>query len=256
MHGSVIGGRVLAFPPEFYLILAAILVASIVVSISIVVILVTQIRRPPDQELIASTPVRAGAFIIDFTAIIGIMGTLSVLSQLDFLDPSIIPYMIFSFFATLPIYLMSYMIYYNLYLFYLLIPSYSPVNPGFIVVVGFLYFALSESLSHGFTLGKKIFGIRSVSQEDYTPPSVRGVLLNALGKSFIFLWDIVFGVSRQIVQEDGVTLRQIRLTQRLSKVVVINTRYRQGMVQYTDPLSWSGYRDPGSVIDPRGDGTE
>ncbi len=101
-----------------------------------------------------------------------------------------------------------------------------------VYLIGLLYFWLFDAFNKGQTLGKKIFGLRAVSEETFEPASAGKALLNNLTKSslillflnpiigIIFILDFIIG----ILVNSGNTGNKIRLTQNIAKTVVIKTK--------------------------------
>jgi uncharacterized RDD family membrane protein YckC len=206
----------------------AIYLAINIMAVLGVILIVRRALRPPDQDLLASTSVRIAAFGIDF-AIIFIINDI-LLSILTGSLSTILTYILYTgLFAilSLPLVIFSGIFSYLLFFLVLLTP-YGIFFVGsslFIIVVGFVYFFLLESLTQGKTVGKAILRIRTVKRDGYIPISVRESALNALGKSFLLFWDISAGFVVQSMKAWHSERKQFRILQQISDVVVINTRF-------------------------------
>ncbi|MFW9804652.1 MAG: RDD family protein [Candidatus Thorarchaeota archaeon] len=219
----------------------AITIALYLVVLLGIILIVRRITRPPDQELVAGVSVRVAAFGIDF-AIIAVLHEI-LLSVVAGYPPVILfsflymgPYAIFSF----PIMILSVMFSYLFFFLYLLFP-YGIIYFGstfYIIAVGFGYFLLLESLTRGKTVGKAILRIRTVKRDGKNPISVREGVMNALGKS-VLLWDLIIGLVARSMNASRAEQKQIRATQQLSDVVVVNTRIDSTQqVQFEGPDWW------------------
>jgi uncharacterized RDD family membrane protein YckC len=87
------------------------------------------------------------------------------------------------------------------------------------IVIGFAYFWLLESFNHGQTLGKMIMKIRTVDERSKGPINPGQAFLHVFGKVLFLPLDIIIAwfVGKTTPEEKS----QIRVTQRLSKTVVI-----------------------------------
>jgi uncharacterized RDD family membrane protein YckC len=219
----------------------AIMIAIYLVVILGFILIVRRITRPPDQEILAGVSVRIAAFGIDF-AIIAILN--DVLASIVTGYPPVIlfsflytgPYALFS----LPIMILSVMFSYLFFFLYLLFP-YGIIYFGstfYVVAVGFGYFLLLESLTRGKTVGKAILRIRTVTRDGNNPISAREGVMNALGKS-VLLWDLIIGLVARSMNASRAEQKQIRVTQQISDVVVVNTRFDSTQqVQFEGPDWW------------------
>lgn len=228
----------MSIPTEILLVLMAFLLATIVLGISLVIVISVKIMRPFDQELIASRSVRFSAFAIDFV-IISLLSEILVMVLLPFGSYSMLLYSLFSsFFLTAPIMFISSFFNYIFFFFgplvnwqYLVLFSYNPYSiltvfgPVFVVFIGFLYFVLLESVLKGRTIGKLILRIRTISSNDSNPITMKEAVINAFGKSFFLLWDLLIGFSQRKSSAINESRNVIRLTQNKANVIVVNTRY-------------------------------
>ncbi len=220
------------------LVALALTIAIYIIIILGVILIIRRINRPPDQELIASTSTRIAAFGIDFTLIVIIHDVmLSVLTGYPSIFLSSIFYSGFYAIFSLPIIVLSVMFSYLLFFLYLLIP-YGVIyfsSTFYAVIVGFGYFLILETLSRGKTVGKSILRIRTVKRDGYSPISAREGVLNALGKSVILLWDLLGGIVIRSMRVSHTEQNQLRIMQRISDAVVINTR-----IDDTQPVQIEG----------------
>ena len=88
--------------------------------------------------------------------------------------------------------------------------------------IGFLYFFLFEAFNKGRTLGKLIFGLKTVEENTAQTVSVRDCLLNCLLKCHWLpgLIDFIIG----IFYNYGAPEKRLRIMQNYSQTVVIKTR--------------------------------
>lgn len=89
------------------------------------------------------------------------------------------------------------------------------------IVVSLAYFWLLEAFNHGQTLGKMIMKIRTVDERSKGPINPGQALLHVLGKVLFLPLDIIIAwfVGKTTPEEKS----QVRVSQRLSKTVVIRT---------------------------------
>lgn len=223
------------------LVLAALMIAIYLAVLLGIILIVRRITRPPDQELLAGVSVRIAAFGIDF-AIIAILNDI-LLSVVTGYPSVILSSFLFTGFYTifsLPILIISVMFSYLFFFLYLLIP-FGIIYFGstfYVVVVGFAYFLLLESLTRGKTAGKAILRIRTATRDGNNPISVKDGVINALGKS-VLLWDLIIGLVVRSMKASRTEQKQIRVTQQISDVVVVNTRIDSTQqVQIEGPDWW------------------
>jgi uncharacterized RDD family membrane protein YckC len=224
------------------LVLMALMIAIYLVAFLGVVLIVRRIIRPPDQDLLASTSVRIAAFGIDFTLIVIIH---DVLLSVVVGSPSVFLYSIFltGFYAifSFPIMILSVMFSYLLFFLYLLMP-FGIIYFGstfYIVIVGFAYFLLLESVTGGKTVGKAMLRTRTVKRDGNNPISAKEGVINAFGKSILLLWDLLAGVVVRSMKTSHIERKQLRLMQQLSDVIVVNTRMDSTQqVQIEGPDWW------------------
>ncbi len=83
----------------------------------------------------------------------------------------------------------------------------------------FAYFTLLEIYNKGQTIGKALLGLQSVSETNGAPVSGKQAVLNAIMKSdfILLLIDLIVG----LLTQKKANLKQIRLVQRLTGVVII-----------------------------------
>jgi uncharacterized RDD family membrane protein YckC len=224
------------------LVLAALMIAIYLMVFLGVVLIVRRITRPPDPELLAGVSVRIAAFGIDFALIVfihdvllsSVVGSPSVCLSSIFVTG-------FDAIFSLPIMILSVMFSYLFFFLYLLTP-FGIIYFGstfYVVAVGFGYFLLLESLTRGKTVGKAILRIRTVRRDGNYPISVREGVINALGKSVLLLWDLIVGLAVRSMKASRTEQKQIRITQQISDVVVVNTRVDSTQqVQFEGPDWW------------------
>ena len=205
----------------------AVFIAINIVAFLGVILIVRRVTRPLDQELLASTSVRIAAFGIDFALIFIINDILlSIVTGYPSTVLSSILYTGLFAILSLPLLIFSAIFFYLLFFLFLLTP-YGIFNLGSslsIVIVGFGYFLLLDSLTRGKTVGKSILRIRTVKRDGSSPISVREGVLNAFGKSFLLLWDILIGFAVLSLRASYAKRKQFRVMQQISDVVVVNTR--------------------------------
>jgi uncharacterized RDD family membrane protein YckC len=192
-----------------------------------VILIVRRVARPPDQELLASTSVRIAAFGIDF-ALIYIINDI-LLSIITGYPSTVLTSILYNgLFAilSLPLLIISAIFSYLLFFLFLLTPYgiFYFSSSISIIIVGFGYFLLLDSLTGGKTVGKSILRIRTVKRGSNSPISVREGVLNAFGKSFLLLWDILIGFVVFSLKASHAKRKQFRVMQQISDVVVVNTR--------------------------------
>jgi hypothetical protein len=222
------------------LVLMALMIAIYLVILLGFILIVRRITRPPDQELVAGVSVRVAAFGIDF-AIIAILHDVLMSAVTGY--PSVILFSILygGFYAvfSFPILIFSVMFSYLFFFLYLFTP-FGIIYFGStlsVVAVGFGYFLL-ESLTRGKTVGKAILRIRTVRRDGNNPISVREGVVNALGKSVLLL-DLIIGLVVRSMKASRMEQKQIRITQQISDVVMVNTRVDSTQqVQFEGPDWW------------------
>lgn len=205
----------------------AVFIAINIVAFLGVILIVRRVTRPLDQERLASTSVRIAAFGIDFALIFIINDVL--LSIVTGYPSRVISSILYTgLFAILSLPLLIFSAIFSYLLFFL--PLFTPYGVLYfgsslsIVIVGFGYFLLLDSLTAGKTVGKAILRIRTVKRDGNSPISVREGVLNALGRSFLLLWDISVGFVVLSLRASYAKRKQFRVMQQISDVVVVNTR--------------------------------
>jgi uncharacterized RDD family membrane protein YckC len=109
------------------------------------------------------------------------------------------------------------------------------IGIGVSSIIAFLYYFGLEALTGGQTLGKMLFGIRTVDQYTLQKATPLQYALHALGKAFFLVIDIIIGLIAKDEQTPA-TKSQVRATQRLSKTVVVKTKYIQNGQLINAPL--------------------
>jgi uncharacterized RDD family membrane protein YckC len=95
-----------------------------------------------------------------------------------------------------------------------------------VIIFAFFYFFSCDAFLKGRTIGKAILKTKSVGAGGQAL-SFKDVVLNALGKSFLLLWDLVIGFIAKSVSSTREGSRQIRITQQLTNVSVIDLKYEE-----------------------------
>ena len=88
----------------------------------------------------------------------------------------------------------------------------------------FLYFGLLETYKKGQTIGKVIFSLRSVNEQDGNPVTAKSAFLNSItkGSGFLLVMDLIIGYFSQ----KNIVLKQIRFVQRKTSEVVVKAQGR------------------------------
>ncbi|MHA1637860.1 MAG: hypothetical protein ACTSUB_07585 [Candidatus Thorarchaeota archaeon] len=219
---------IMSMPAEAWLVLSALALAFIVGIIALIVIAIGKIARSVDKTPVASTSVRFVAFVIDFTIISLITEIIvSIATQ----QPSLIVREFISSFLlgiiVLPVVIVGELISYLLYIAFLLAPLafYYSGNILILVLFGFLYFLFFDGIFGGISIGKKVMRIKSVTRIGRNPLTIKEGIINALGKSFLLLFDLAIGIALPVSSGRDSKQKQIRATQRIADILVVNTRY-------------------------------
>lgn len=89
--------------------------------------------------------------------------------------------------------------------------------------VGFFYFFLLEGYNHGKTVGKAVMGMKSVRGKNWKSVKPKEAIVNALGKSYFLVLDVLIGL---ITRSDNDEKNQVRALQRATDVVVVREASR------------------------------
>ncbi len=90
-----------------------------------------------------------------------------------------------------------------------------------VAIFGFLYFFVCDAFFEGKTVGRLILGLKTNHESKDRALSFGEAGVNAIGKAFLLL-DLILGQLISVFDSRNPELKQVRLTQKLTRVVTID----------------------------------
>ncbi|MHA1929249.1 MAG: RDD family protein [Candidatus Thorarchaeota archaeon] len=90
-----------------------------------------------------------------------------------------------------------------------------------VAIFGFLYFFVCDAFFEGKTMGRRILKLKTHHESKDRTFSFGEASINAIGKTFLIL-DLILGYLVSVFDSRNPELRQVRLTQKLARVVTID----------------------------------
>ena len=218
----------LSYDPNAFLIGFAILFGGIALIVVFIIHLSGRVYNTGPDKYVARLPSRIGAMMVDIAILHLVIELILIFLIPGYISPIFFPFLLTS---SSPVAIFAFAIFaivlsLSSYLFFYipLLGNTISVTSLLVGISGFLYFFIFDAFLEGKTVGRLLLRLKTLHQSKTRTLSPGEACVNAIGKTFLLL-DLFLGTLVSLADSHNRGLRQVRLTQRLARVVTMNISY-------------------------------